>query len=126
MHGKLTRTELICVAAAVVFIALAAGLRLCSAGSGGVTVAPSSPGALPTESAGETAEPARTGLVNLNTASAEELSALPGIGEVKAKAIVEYRREHGPFTSTAGVMDVSGIGQGTYDKIKDYITAGED
>lgn len=60
--------------------------------------------------------------INLNTASAEELTELNGIGETKAEAIVAYREEHGAFGKIDDIMQVSGIGQGTFDKIKDHIT----
>ena len=47
---------------------------------------------------------------------------MPGIGETRAQAIVDYRDELGPFNSIKGVLQVGGIGEGTFDKIKDYIT----
>jgi competence protein ComEA len=59
-----------------------------------------------------------TGPVNLNTASKEQLEALPGIGPKKAQAIIDGR----PYQKTEDVMKVKGIKQGTYDKIKDKIT----
>lgn len=60
--------------------------------------------------------------INLNTASEEELRTLPGIGESKARAIAAYRSEHGPFARTEDLMQVSGIGTSTYDKLKAMIT----
>lgn len=60
--------------------------------------------------------------ININTASKNTLTALPGIGEVKAQAIIDYRTEHGPFTDPEQLMEVSGIGPATYEKLKDYIT----
>ncbi len=62
--------------------------------------------------------------INLNTASAAELSILPGIGEVLAERIVAYRREHGTFTAVEEVMNVSGIGETKFEAMKDYITVG--
>jgi competence protein ComEA len=59
-----------------------------------------------------------TGPVNLNTASKEQLVALPGIGEKKAQAIIDGR----PYQKTEDVMKVKGIKQGIYNKIKDRIT----
>jgi competence protein ComEA len=64
------------------------------------------------------------GLINLNTASAAELTTLPGIGEVRARAIVAHREQHGPFTSVEQVMNVSGIGSGIYESIRDLATVG--
>ncbi len=60
--------------------------------------------------------------VNINTAGVEELTVLSGIGEAKASAIVTYREEHGPFGSIEEIMQVSGIAEGTFAKIKDDIT----
>jgi competence protein ComEA len=62
------------------------------------------------------------GLLNVNTASATELEALPGIGEVLAATIVEYRTQNGPFSSVEDLMDVSGIGPATLDEIRDQVT----
>ena len=61
------------------------------------------------------------GKININTASEAELCNIPGIGETRAAAIVAYRQEMGGFTSIEDIMNVSGIKQGTYDKIKDRI-----
>jgi competence protein ComEA len=62
--------------------------------------------------------------VDINTASAEELDKLPGIGPSKAQAIVDYRNEHGDFKSVEDIKNVQGIKEGTFSKIKDYITVG--
>ena len=59
--------------------------------------------------------------ININTAPAEELERLPGIGESRAAAIVAYREEHGPFTSEEDLLNVSGIGEGILNKVRDYI-----
>lgn len=61
------------------------------------------------------------GKVNINTASKEELMTLPGIGESKAETIVQYREEHGNFESIEGLMEIPGIKEGVYNKIKDGI-----
>jgi competence protein ComEA len=62
------------------------------------------------------------GLINVNTATAAELEALSGIGEVLAATIIEYRTENGPFVSVEDLMDVSGIGPATLEEIRDQIT----
>lgn len=64
------------------------------------------------------------GKININTAPAEELMLLPGIGELTAQRIIEYRIQNGQFTSIEQLSNVKGIGQGTMDKIRDYITTG--
>ena len=60
--------------------------------------------------------------VNINTATLEELQTLTGIGESKAKSIIEYREENGNFTNPEDILNVSGIGETLYEKIKDNIT----
>ncbi len=62
------------------------------------------------------------GKVNINTASAEELMTLKGIGQTRAEQIIAYREKHGAFTSIEGIMEVDGIKKGTFDKLKDNIT----
>lgn len=62
------------------------------------------------------------GLVNINTASAEELCALPGIGASRAADIVRYREQNGAFQTKEDIMKVSGIKQNAYDKLCDKIT----
>jgi len=61
--------------------------------------------------------------VDINAASEEQLTELPGIGPSKAKAIVEYRAAT-PFRSVEEMMNVRGIGQSTFDNLKDKITVG--
>lgn len=62
--------------------------------------------------------------INLNTADAGQLSTLSGIGQSKAEAIVAYREEHGDFASIEEIMNVEGIKEGTFSKIKDKISTG--
>ena len=60
--------------------------------------------------------------VNINTANASLLDTLPGIGPVKAQNIIDYRTEHGPFLSIEEIENVEGIGEATYNGLKDLIT----
>lgn len=71
---------------------------------------------LPTEAEHET-----DGRVNINTASAEELMTLPGIGQAKAEQILTYRNANGNFSSEEEIMNVEGIKEGLYNRIKDNI-----
>lgn len=64
-------------------------------------------------------------LVNINTASIDELDKLPGIGQTTAAKIIEYRTANGPFATIEDIINVSGIGISTYEEIKDLITVGE-
>jgi competence protein ComEA len=73
----------------------------------------------PTGSSSGKLAPGQT--VNINTASAEELDALPGIGPTKSQAIVDYRNEHGRFSSIEDIQNVKGIKEGEFSKIKDQI-----
>src|SRR5919205_2058162 len=64
--------------------------------------------------------------VNINTASVEELATLPGIGESIAKNIVAYREQNGNFKTVNELMNVKGIGEKKFEKMKDLITVGEE
>ena len=95
----------------------AAGAAAGAAASKSTTAAPAAQKApAQAKQAAKTAAP--MGPVNLNTASKEQLVALPGIGEKKAQAIIDGR----PYQKTEDIMKVKGIKQGTYNKIKDKIT----
>jgi competence protein ComEA len=62
------------------------------------------------------------GLINVNSATPIELEELPGVGEVIAQAIVDYRTENGPFASVDQLLDVSGIGDATLEDIRELVT----
>lgn len=61
------------------------------------------------------------GLIDLNTASASELMTLPGIGQSKADSIIAYRESKGGFSSISEIMNIDGIKEGVYNRIKEYI-----
>ncbi len=71
-----------------------------------------------------TANPASQTLINLNTASVDELATLPGIGPATAQRIVDYRTQFGAFTTLEDLTQVFGIGPATLAQIKDLITVG--
>jgi competence protein ComEA len=62
------------------------------------------------------------GKVNINTATAEELDTLPGVGPSIAQRIIDYRTTNGPFQSIEDIKNVKGIGDATFEKLKDKIT----
>ena len=72
--------------------------------------------------ASEPFKPSETILININTATAEELQTLSGIGEAKAAAIIAYREEHGAFDDISEIMNVSGIGEKIFESIRENIT----
>ena len=75
--------------------------------------APGSPGAAPA-----------SGPLDVNTATLEQLDALPGVGPAIAQRIIDYRAEHGPFTAVDQLKDVKGVGDALFEKIKDLVTIG--
>lgn len=79
--------------------------------------------AIPSESSVSAEEV--TGKTDINTAAAEELMLLSGIGEVRAADIIAYREENGGFRQIEDIMKVSGIGEKTFEEIKERITVGE-
>jgi competence protein ComEA len=64
------------------------------------------------------------GLINLNTASAEELETLPGVGEVTASRIIAYREANGPYRSIDDLVHVQGISTRTINGLRDLVTTG--
>lgn len=64
----------------------------------------------------------QTNKISINNASLEELMTIPGIGESKAKSIIDYRNMNGPFNTIEDITNVSGIGENVFAEIKEYIT----
>ena len=77
--------------------------------------------AAPAEGGGAASGTSAAALVNINTASADELDELPGVGPSTAQAIIDEREQGGPFTSVEDIMRVSGIGEKKFEKLKDAI-----
>jgi competence protein ComEA len=77
---------------------------------------------LPQETNGNTEDSQIIYPININTATLDELILLPGIGEVKGQAIIDYREANGPFVVIEQIQNVSGIGPTTFENIKDLIT----
>ena len=111
------------------FILLLGGYWLGRRSAEGPVLSTQRPVPLPTEAAdrslpgqdGQQAPGAELRRVNLNLATAEELTRLPGIGEALAGRILAYRSEHGPFRYAAELMNVSGIGEKTFEGLRDMV-----
>jgi comEA protein len=71
-----------------------------------------------------TSAKSNSSLININTANAEQLDSLPGIGATYAQRIIDYRVAHGNYKTTHDLVLVKGIGEGTYTKLKDLVTTG--
>lgn len=64
------------------------------------------------------------GKLNINAATAEDLTLLPGIGDTLADRIISYRENNGPFTAVEDLLNVKGIGSASFSKFAEYITVG--
>jgi competence protein ComEA len=71
------------------------------------------------------AKPASTAIVNINTASATEIATLPGVGAKMAARIIEYRQKNGPFKKVEELMNVRGIGEKNFLKLKPQLAVGQ-
>ena len=78
-------------------------------------------GATPPAGGATGAAPAESGTVSLNSASASELTALPGVGEATAASIVAHREANGPFTAVEQLTDVRGIGPAKFEAMRDMV-----
>jgi competence protein ComEA len=70
-------------------------------------------------------KPAPTAKVNINTASVEQLTTLPGVGPKLAARIVEYRQKSGTFRSTQELINVRGVGEKNFAKLEPWLSVGE-
>ena len=81
-------------------------------------------GELPNAAADSSPDALEDGQININIASDQQLETLPGIGTVRAQAIIAHREQHGPFHAIEEITDVPGIGPGLYDNMQHLITVG--
>ncbi len=82
------------------------------------------PAARSTGSPGGTASPAAGGVIDINTATAEVLEQIPGVGPVLAQRIIAYREQNGGFQTVEQLMEVSGIGEATFAQMQSMVTVG--
>ena len=120
MRAKVSKSERYLLVLTVIFLCVLAALfyRDSQAGQSGTYT-------VTTERAAQETVAPEPLLIDINTASAEELDQLPGIGAVIAQRIVDYRQANGPFASIEEIMEVKGIGEATFADIRDSITVGE-
>lgn len=116
--GKITKTEWLLIALTILFLALLSLLywKADSTADGAdytISIFRKEPAPVTPEA------PAP---VDINTATAEELETLSGVGPVMAQRIIDYREEHGPFSSVDDLLNVSGIGESTLEKFRDHVT----
>lgn len=111
---KLGRVETALLALALAAVFFAAGYFLGRSVTGDIDVVVERRDAVSAPEGGED-------LVDINSAGAEELATLPGIGEELARRIIEYRTEHGGFPVKEALMNVPGVGQALYDALEDLI-----
>lgn len=118
--GKITKTEWLLLAMTALFIAVLAVLYLRTVQpveEQGYTVMTSRP----TE---EVVTPEPPAPVDVNTAGLDELDTLDGIGPALAQRIIDYREEHGPFSSLEELLEVKGIGEATLEGFRDHAVVG--
>ncbi|MCD8382457.1 MAG: helix-hairpin-helix domain-containing protein [Clostridiales bacterium] len=111
------------------FFCLALGYALGSGAHGDYTVYTQTGAAFPSQETEEAVEAiqaeAEVFPIDVNSADAETLELLPGIGPEKAAAIVAWREENGPFTQPEDLLEVSGIGEATLEEIRSLIICGD-
>lgn len=128
--GKLTGYEKIALALTALFLALCAAVFCVGRGEENytITVSDRSPETV-LRTQGEQSDGTPDSLlpgekINVNTAPAADLARLPGIGETRARAMVDHREEKGPFQTPEDLLAVSGIGEVTLEKLRPYIEFG--
>jgi len=137
-HITILKTELVYISAAIILVAFVLGYfagiskggavfelealpdATQGASNGSITISPSLTDSFATTDNAE--EPENQSIVNINTADAEEMTTLPGIGQVLAERIIAYREANGGFKNIYELMDVSGIGEKTFAKLQDFIS----
>lgn len=124
---KLSKAEIASIIITVLFMLSASAITFHNQSSDSVTVSFESiedyaDNSMASDNTGDQSTLENEALININIATEAELCSLPGIGEVLAGRIVQYRNDHGQFQSIDEIMDISGIGVSKFEKIKGCIT----
>ena len=121
------KASLVIVTLTLIFSAFACGFFL-GRGTGhnsiSVSAVPTVPVEVPQGTSDASTAPSTPVLIDINSATEAEFTALPGIGATLAGRIVAYRTENGPFQTIADLINVEGIGEKKLESILDYITIG--
>lgn len=120
-RGRPTKSEIILLGLTAVFLCALAGLSLRDRQDRVPGVVIETEAEVPREEIAPDFPP-----VDLNTATAEELDTLPGIGESLARRIIAYREANGPFETLEELMEVSGIGPAKFAELEGQITLGQE
>ena len=107
----------------LIFIALVVGVYI-GRNSAGTTVSIDTSAPKGSSVSSESTSPSTRGKVNINTASIDELTILPGIGPAKAARIVAFREEYSQFTRIEDLLYIDGFGYTTIEELRPYITVG--
>ncbi len=119
MRGIVSKSEKLLLSVSAVFLVLLLCAAMARRPGSGVTVE------VTRQAAASEVVPIDGAKIDINTAEQPELTELPGIGDKLAERIAAYRTEHGPFPSVEAIQEVSGIGPGKFEDIKDLIIVGE-
>ena len=122
---KLSKAEIAAIIITVLFIGFTVAVSLTEqGGSSAVTISAerSETSESPASPVSSSPESSFQVLLNINTATEQELCSLPGIGEKLAEQIIAFREKNGSFRGIEEIMSVDGIGAKIYEELKDYIT----